>query len=73
VTGDKRVHLVGMVSDGGVHSSFEHLQALIELAASLGVADLVVHCFTDGRDTSPTAAEHFLRAGTDARAPQGRP
>jgi 2,3-bisphosphoglycerate-independent phosphoglycerate mutase len=60
LTGSERVHLVGMVSDGGVHSSFEHLAALIELAARLGVADLVIHCFTDGRDTSPTAAEGFL-------------
>ena len=56
-----RVHLVGMVSDGGVHSSLEHLRALIELSATLGVTDLVLHCFTDGRDTSPTAAEGYLR------------
>jgi 2,3-bisphosphoglycerate-independent phosphoglycerate mutase len=67
-----RVHLVGMVSDGGVHSSFEHLEALIDLAGRLGVPDLVLHCITDGRDTSPTAAPGFLamledrcrRAGT---------
>jgi 2,3-bisphosphoglycerate-independent phosphoglycerate mutase len=60
LTAGERVHLVGMVSDGGVHSSFEHLQALIDLAARLGVADLVLHCVTDGRDTSPTAAAGFL-------------
>jgi len=57
-----RVHLVGMVSDGGVHSGFEHLHALVALAARLGVSDLVLHCFTDGRDTSPTAGEGYLRA-----------
>jgi 2,3-bisphosphoglycerate-independent phosphoglycerate mutase len=57
----KRVHLVGLVSDGGVHSGFEHLHALIELAGRLDTPDLVLHCFTDGRDTSPTAGEHYLR------------
>ena len=55
-----RVHLLGMVSDGGVHSGFEHLHALIELAAELQVRDLVLHCFTDGRDTSPTSGEGYL-------------
>jgi len=55
-----RVHLIGLVSDGGVHSSDRHLRALIELAARLEVADLVVHAFTDGRDTSPTGAERYL-------------
>jgi 2,3-bisphosphoglycerate-independent phosphoglycerate mutase len=56
----ERVHLLGMVSDGGVHSGFEHLRALIELAGRLDVPDLVVHCFTDGRDTSPTAGQDYL-------------
>jgi 2,3-bisphosphoglycerate-independent phosphoglycerate mutase len=60
LTASERVHLVGLVSDGGVHSSLEHLQALIKLAGQLEVTDLVVHCFTDGRDTSPTAAADFL-------------
>jgi 2,3-bisphosphoglycerate-independent phosphoglycerate mutase len=55
MTGFERVHLIGLVSDGGVHSSDGHLRALIELGASLGVPDLVVHAFTDGRDTLPTA------------------
>ena len=49
----ERVHLIGLVSDGGVHSGFGHLEALIELAAELGVPDLVLHAFTDGRDTLP--------------------
>jgi 2,3-bisphosphoglycerate-independent phosphoglycerate mutase len=61
LTASARVHLIGLVSAGGVHSSFEHLRALIELGAALGVPDLVLHCFTDGRDTSPTAAEGDLR------------
>jgi 2,3-bisphosphoglycerate-independent phosphoglycerate mutase len=55
-----RVHLIGLVSDGGVHSGFGHLSALISLAASLGVPDLVLHAFTDGRDTLPHSGEGFL-------------
>jgi len=55
-----RVHLMGLVSDGGVHSSIEHLRALIDMAAATGVEDLVIHAFTDGRDTAPTAGADFL-------------
>jgi 2,3-bisphosphoglycerate-independent phosphoglycerate mutase len=59
LTCSERVHLIGLVSDGGVHSSLGHLQALIELAGRLSVRDLVVHCFTDGRDTPPeSGVEH---------------
>ncbi len=56
----ERVHLLGMVSDGGVHSSLAHLRALIELGRALAVKDLVVHAFTDGRDTLPHAGAAFL-------------
>ncbi len=56
----ERVHLLGLVSDGGVHSSLEHLRALIALAAEQGVGDLVVHAFTDGRDTLPHAGAEYL-------------
>jgi 2,3-bisphosphoglycerate-independent phosphoglycerate mutase len=56
----ERVHLIGLVSDGGVHSGPKHLQALVRMAAELGVPDLVVHVFTDGRDTSPTGGERFV-------------
>ena len=55
-----RVHLLGLVSDGGVHSSLEHLRALIEMARRLEVEDLVVHAFTDGRDTLPHAGAGYL-------------
>jgi 2,3-bisphosphoglycerate-independent phosphoglycerate mutase len=58
--GAERVHLIGLVSDGGVHSGWTHLRALIELGAKLGTTDLVVHAFTDGRDTLPTAGEGYL-------------
>jgi 2,3-bisphosphoglycerate-independent phosphoglycerate mutase len=55
-----RLHLMGLVSDGGVHSGWEHIEACIELAAREGVADLVVHAFTDGRDTLPTAGAGYI-------------
>jgi 2,3-bisphosphoglycerate-independent phosphoglycerate mutase len=56
-----RVHLLGLVSDGGVHSSLDHLRALIALGHELAVKDLVVHAFTDGRDTLPHSGAGFLR------------
>jgi 2,3-bisphosphoglycerate-independent phosphoglycerate mutase len=55
-----RLHLLGLVSHGGVHSSERHLGALIELAHEQGVADIVLHAFTDGRDTLPTAGADFV-------------
>ena len=60
LTAAERVHLIGLVSDGGVHSGFKHLEALIRLAAELRVPDLVVHAFTDGRDTLPTSGAGYL-------------
>jgi 2,3-bisphosphoglycerate-independent phosphoglycerate mutase len=59
-TGAERVHLIGLVSDGGVHSGLEHLEALLELGAALGVKDLVVHAVTDGRDTLPESGAGYL-------------
>ncbi|PSP95486.1 2,3-bisphosphoglycerate-independent phosphoglycerate mutase [Halobacteriales archaeon QS_4_62_28] len=56
---DGRVHFMGLVSDGGVHSYQRHLHALIDLAAERGT-DAVTHAFTDGRDTSPTGGERYL-------------
>ena len=55
-----RVHFIGLVSKGGVHSADRHLKALIALAAREGVQDLVIHAFTDGRDTSPTSGAESL-------------
>jgi 2,3-bisphosphoglycerate-independent phosphoglycerate mutase len=55
-----RLHLLGLVSDGGVHSGWEHIEALIELAAREGVPDLVVHAFTDGRDTLPKSSAGYI-------------
>jgi 2,3-bisphosphoglycerate-independent phosphoglycerate mutase len=55
-----RLHLIGLVSDGGVHSGWEHLEACIELASQEGVPDLVFHAITDGRDTLPHGGAHYL-------------
>jgi 2,3-bisphosphoglycerate-independent phosphoglycerate mutase len=57
---DGRVHLLGLLSDGGVHSMQEHLHALVEFADRQGVP-AVTHAFTDGRDTAPTSGAGFLR------------
>ncbi|WP_435364807.1 2,3-bisphosphoglycerate-independent phosphoglycerate mutase [Haloarchaeobius sp. DYHT-AS-18] len=63
-----RVHFMGLVSDGGVHSSQRHLHALIEMAAELEVP-AVTHAFTDGRDTAPHGGESYL-ADLEAHAQQ---
>ena len=56
-----RLHLLGLVSDGGVHSHYSHMIALANAAREAGVMDIFVHAFTDGRDTSPTGGAGFLR------------
>jgi 2,3-bisphosphoglycerate-independent phosphoglycerate mutase len=55
-----RLHLLGLVSDGGVHSGWEHIEACIELASQEGVPDVVFHAFTDGRDTLPHGGRTYL-------------
>ncbi|HEV2769803.1 MAG TPA: 2,3-bisphosphoglycerate-independent phosphoglycerate mutase, partial [Solirubrobacteraceae bacterium] len=55
-----RLHLLGLVSDGGVHSSMGHLLALIRMAARERVPDILLHAFTDGRDTSPTSGANAI-------------
>ncbi len=54
------VHLMGLVGDGGVHSAREHLYALVEMAHKQGVKDLYIHCFMDGRDSSPTSGTRVI-------------
>jgi 2,3-bisphosphoglycerate-independent phosphoglycerate mutase len=56
-----RVHLMGLLSDGGVHSHIDHLLALLDLCVELQVPDVSVHCFTDGRDTPPDSAIKYLK------------
>jgi 2,3-bisphosphoglycerate-independent phosphoglycerate mutase len=74
MSGAERVHLIGLVSDGGVHSGWKHVRALIELGAQCRVDDLVVHAFTDGRDTLPNAGAGYLEtvAGWCEEAGAGR-
>jgi 2,3-bisphosphoglycerate-independent phosphoglycerate mutase len=55
-----RLHLLGLVSDGGVHSGWDHIEACIELASQEGVPDVVFHAFTDGRDTLPHGGRTYL-------------
>ena len=54
------LHLIGLLSDGGVHSHIEHLFALLEMAKKENVKDVFVHAITDGRDTHPKSAKQFL-------------
>ncbi|MBI2712813.1 MAG: 2,3-bisphosphoglycerate-independent phosphoglycerate mutase [Bdellovibrio sp.] len=56
-----RVHLMGLLSDGGVHSHIEHLEALLELCAEMQVPEISIHPFLDGRDTPPDSGMEFLK------------
>jgi 2,3-bisphosphoglycerate-independent phosphoglycerate mutase len=56
----ERLHLLGLVSAGGVHASMGHLKALIELAGGENVPDVVIHAFTDGRDTNPDSGAGYI-------------
>ena len=57
---DKKVHLLGLVSDGGVHSSMKHLYALCDMAKREDFSDLYIHALTDGRDTDPRSGKGFM-------------
>ena len=57
----KQVHFMGLVSDGGVHSSLEHLKKLCDVSKEFGIAKTFVHCFMDGRDTDPKSGLGFIR------------
>ena len=58
----RRLHLMGLLSDGGVHSMNTHLYALLEMARREGLNDVCVHCFMDGRDTPPESGAGFIEA-----------
>lgn len=58
---DSAVHLVGLTSDGGVHSHIEHLYALLRFCKREGVKNVYVHCVTDGRDVPPDSAREYVR------------
>ncbi|MBI2666119.1 2,3-bisphosphoglycerate-independent phosphoglycerate mutase [Candidatus Woesearchaeota archaeon] len=57
----RKVHLMGLLSDAGVHSHINHLFALLEMAKKQGVQDVYVHVFLDGRDTPPKSAKKYLQ------------
>lgn len=58
---DKKVHFIGLVSDGGVHSSQDHLHALLDMAKSYNLSKVWVHAFTDGRDCDPKSGLGFIQ------------
>ena len=57
---NSKLHILGLVSDGGVHSHIRHLYALLEMAKRRDFEDVYVHCFLDGRDTPPASAENYI-------------
>ncbi len=57
---NKQVHMMGLVSDGGVHSSLEHLFKLCDISKEYGIEKTFVHCFMDGRDTDPRSGKGFI-------------
>ncbi|HEY8400181.1 MAG TPA: 2,3-bisphosphoglycerate-independent phosphoglycerate mutase [Cytophagaceae bacterium] len=58
---NKKVHFIGLVSDGGVHSHIDHLKGLCTIAHNFGLKDVFVHAFTDGRDTDPKGGYNYLK------------
>ena len=56
----KSVHLMGLTSNGGVHSSLDHLFTLCGISKEYGIANTYVHCFMDGRDTDPKSGKGFI-------------
>ena len=73
------LHLMGLLSDGGVHSSNEHLYALVDAAVAAGVPRIMVHCFMDGRDVPPASGAGYMAELVDhleraaSKAPAGAP
>ncbi len=61
----KSLHLMGLTSTGGVHSSFEHIEALCDIAKEYGLENVYLHCFMDGRDTDPRSGKGFIERLTD--------
>jgi 2,3-bisphosphoglycerate-independent phosphoglycerate mutase len=62
ITNKKPLHLLGLVSDGGVHSHTNHLKAITSLCAAMGLHQVLVHAFTDGRDTDPKSGVGYLQS-----------
>lgn len=69
----KKIHLIGLVSTGGVHSSQEHIYSLCDLAKEKGIQNLFIHAFTDGRDCNPTTGRsHILELENHLRKSTGK-
>src|SRR5215211_3381625 len=58
---NKTLHLMGLVSDGGVHSHINHLKAILDVCKKEGLTNVAIHAFTDGRDTDPKSGLSFIR------------
>ena len=58
---NSKLHILGLVSDGGVHSHIRHLFGLLEMAKRRDIEEVYVHCFLDGRDTPPASAESYIQ------------
>ncbi|MBN8837367.1 MAG: 2,3-bisphosphoglycerate-independent phosphoglycerate mutase [Sphingobacteriia bacterium] len=79
-TNNKALHLIGLVSDGGVHSHINHLKAILDVCKEKGLANVFVHAFTDGRDCDPKSGlgfikdlqEHMLQSGGQIATITGR-
>ncbi|MGI6033367.1 MAG: 2,3-bisphosphoglycerate-independent phosphoglycerate mutase [Coriobacteriales bacterium] len=65
INAGRAIHLMGLLSDGGVHSNIEHLEALIEMAAKRGARDIRIHAFMDGRDVDPESGAGFIQRIVD--------
>lgn len=72
VKGGKAVHIMGLMSPGGVHSHEDHIYAAVELAAARGAEKIFLHCFLDGRDTPPRSAEASLKRFDELFAKLGK-
>ena len=67
----KKLHIAGLLSDGGVHSHIDHLFALLKMAKDLGLTKVYVHALLDGRDVGPTTGVNYVRALSDKCAQLG--
>lgn len=62
---DKKLHLIGLLSDGGVHSHIKHLEGLLQMAGKMGLTKVYVHTFHDGRDVPPTSGVEYMQELVD--------
>ena len=69
---NKSIHLMGLTSSGGVHSSLVHLYKLLDIAKEYGIENTFVHCFMDGRDTDPKSGKGFIQELQDHQLVEGK-